>query len=58
MKNYKQRKDEARRSFIELQDIIANSFMSWGEAAELNEMIEKKAKRFGLVKEARENGLL
>lgn len=58
MKTYKQRKETARDAAIELQRKLSNDRMSWLEVAEICAYIEKQGKRYGLLNEFRENGLI
>lgn len=58
MKTYKQRKDAARDAAIELQIKLSNDKMSWQEVAEICTALYKGGKRYGLLTEFRENGLI
>lgn len=58
MKNYKQRKEEARQQAIELQIKNFNSCQSWLEVAQNSEKVYELGKKNGLIKEFKENGLL
>ena len=51
-------KDEARAFAIEFQDQMSNARISWGEVAFYQNHLNKLARRFGLVKEFRENGII
>ena len=59
-KTYKDRKAEAREEAKEWQrqfsDMIFN--INWGEYAEQVAHFEKLAKRYGLIKEFKENGII
>ena len=56
--NYKQGKANARDKAIEWQREQATKCMSWGEVAYWCDYFKKLAKRYGLVKEFRENGII
>lgn len=58
MKTYKQRKYAAIDAAIELQQKLSEQAISWQEAAEICAYIEKQGKRYGLLTEFRENGLI
>lgn len=58
MKTYKQKQDAARDVAIELQQKLREQAISWQEAAEICAYIEKQGKRYGLLTEFRENGLI
>lgn len=58
MKKYQQRKEEARQQAIDWQLKLANYNYSYGDLAYWGNYFEKLAKRFGLVKEFRENGII
>lgn len=58
-KSYQERKEEARQQAIDYQ----NSFTEgqtyfWSEVAEIGAKFERLAKRYGLIKEFRENGII
>lgn len=57
MKTYQQRKEEAREKAIEWQYDFCNHNYSWGELAYWDNYFEKLGKRYGLLKEFRENGI-
>lgn len=58
MKNYQTRKEAARRAAIAFQIGASAAAYSWGELAEIQEYFEKIARRFGLVREFRENAII
>ncbi len=58
-KNYYQARKEATREFaIEWQADFCNRVYSWGEISDFCDMFYKLARRFGLVREFRENGII
>ena len=57
-KNYKMLKEEARQKAIEWQLDFANNNYSWGELAYYSNYFEKLAKRYGLIEEFKENGII
>ena len=58
MANYQIKKAAARQEAIEWQADFCNHDYSWGECAEFWAYFEKLARRYGLVKEFRENGII
>lgn len=58
MKTYQARKEEARDKAIEWQREASERCLSYGELAEAGAYFYKLAKRYGLVKEFKENGII
>ena len=58
MKTYRERKEAAREQAIEFQLSHGDHSYSWGELATLGSYFEKMGKRYGLLKEFRENGII
>ena len=58
MSNYKENKEKAREKAIEWQRDFENHNYSWGELAYYGAYFEKLAKRYGLVEEFKENGII
>ncbi len=58
MKTYQQRKSELRSHAMVWQYDIANTEMSWAFIADVTSRLEKDAKRYGLVREFKENGII
>lgn len=58
MTNYQTRKAAARDAAIMAQQEAAEQSPSWGEIAEATAYFERLARRFGLLREFRENGLI
>lgn len=57
-KNYYNRlKEAARKAAIEWQLTFGDEPMSWSELAEVFQRFYKLGKRYGLLKEFRENGI-
>lgn len=56
MNKYQQGKEQARRTAQELQ--IYCYCISWGELAERGEHLQKLAKRYGLIKEFHNEGII
>lgn len=56
MNKYQQGKEQARRTAQELQ--IYQFAISWGELAERGEHLQKLAKRYGLIKEFHNEGII
>ena len=58
MKNYQTRKAAARDAAIMSQQKAAEQSPSYGEIAETADRLERLARRFGLLREFRENGII
>lgn len=58
MKDYQTKKDEARRKAIDWQLDFSNHNYSWYELMKFSEYFYKLGKRYGLLKEFRENGII
>ena len=58
MSNYEKRKANAREKAIFWQGFFADVSMSWGELAFWQDYFYKLAKRYGLLKEFRENAII
>lgn len=54
---YEIKKEMARREAIDWQNDFCNHNYSYGELAEFGYYFEKLGKRYGLLKEFRENGI-
>lgn len=57
MNEYQRRKERARAAAIEWQH-TAPEDLSYGELADIADRFRRLAKRFGLVREFRENGII
>ena len=57
-KTYKDRKAEAREKAQRIQVYNAETHQSWQQVADTGADFEKLAKRYGLVKEFKENGII
>ena len=58
MKSYKTLKNELRTRVMELQNSLSGECSSYMELSELSSSIYKSAKKYGLITEFRENGIL
>ena len=58
MKTYKERKEEVRNEAIEWQYSVGENNYYMSEMAYFGEYFYKLAKRYGLIKEFRENGII
>lgn len=56
-KTYLQLKEETRQKAIEWQNVFDNQDYCWGDIAGINDHFYKLGKRYGLLKEFRENGI-
>lgn len=56
-KTYQQLKQAAREAAIDWQDWQAEQNLSYGELADWQEHFEKLGRRYGLLKEFRENAI-
>jgi len=54
---YAERKERAREKAIDWQLNESNKPMSWGEVAEWSNYFEKLGRRYGLLREFRENAI-
>jgi hypothetical protein len=57
-KTYQQLKQAAREAAIDWQDWQAEQNLSYGELAEDQERFEKLGRRYGLIREFRENAII
>lgn len=55
---YKEKKEQARNDAIEWQNKQAEKSLTYGELAYFQEYFYRIWKRFGLLKEFRENGII
>ena len=58
MKSYNQLKNEFRTRVIEIQNTLSGECSSYMELSDLQDSIYPSAKRYGLIREFRENGIL
>lgn len=58
MITYQQLKERAREKAIQWQSDFVTHNYSWGELAEFDNYFTKLAKRYGLVREFKENGII
>lgn len=58
MTKYQIEKEKARQEAIEWQNDFDSHNYSWSELAFFGEYFSRLAKRYGLVKEFRENGII
>ena len=58
MSNYQKKKENARNEAIRWQSDFENHNYSYGELVAWQAYFEKLAKRYGLVKEFRENAIV
>lgn len=58
MNKYQKGKEKTRNEAIDWQADFANHNYSCGELAHFSDCFETKARRYGLVKEFRENGII
>lgn len=57
MKTYQEMKEKARQSAIDWQHDLDNHSYSWGEMADFCAHFERLGRRYGLLREFRENGI-
>lgn len=55
---YKEKKEHIRQKAIEWQGSFAYCLWSYGEVVEFQNKFERLGRRFGLLKEFRENGII
>lgn len=58
MNTYQKAKEKARNKAIEYQLSFDGKCLSWSELAYYTSYFERLAKRYGLVKEFKENGII
>lgn len=58
MNTYQRAKEQARNEAIEWQLSFDGKCLSWSELAYYNDYFSKLGKRYGLVKEFKENGII
>ena len=58
MNRYQKGKGKAQNEAVDLQADFANNNYSYGELAYFSAYFETKARRYGLVKEFKENGII
>ena len=58
MNEYQKKKEAARNEAIDWQADFSNHNYSYGELAFYSDYFEKKAKRYGLLKEFKDNGII
>lgn len=58
MTQYQKQKGKVRQKAIDWQLDFNNHNYSWGELAEFQGYFERLAKRYGLIKEFKENGII
>lgn len=56
-RNYQERKEDAREKAIDFQSAAALVNLSYGELATLQDFFENAARRYGLIREFRENAI-
>lgn len=58
MNTYQKQKEKAMEYAIEWQYEFAENSYTWSECAEFTELFKKIGKRYGLLKEFGENGII
>ena len=58
MSRYQRAKQKAREEAMQWQHDFVNHSYSYSDMADFTSHFEKKAKRYGLIKEFRENGII
>lgn len=58
MKTYRERKEATREQAIEYQIKFSDKSHSWHDLVVATSYFEKMGKRYGLLKEFRENGII
>ena len=58
LNKYKEKKEKVRKEAIEWQNEFAYHNYSYSELANYQNYFENKGKRYGLIKEFRENGII
>ncbi len=55
---YDHGKEMAREAAMEFQNVVMNNSLAWGDLMEYQDKLDTMARRYGLVKEFRENGII
>lgn len=55
---YTEQQERARARVMEWLDVMGSESMTWGEMAEWQARIERTARRYGLTRELRDNGII
>lgn len=58
MNKYKEMKEKTRQEAIDFQTDFENQDYCWGDLTIYHAYFEEKAKKYGLVKEFKENGII
>lgn len=58
MNKYQQAKERARQKVIDWQLTFSDNVYYWGDLAYFSAYFEKLGKRYGLIKEFKENGII
>jgi len=58
MKTYKEYKADARRAALDWQAAAGTVPLSWFDLMQAGEQFERLARRYGLIKEFKENGII
>ena len=58
MNKYKKYKEQTRQQAIEWQRDFENQDYCWGDLTIYHQYFEEKAKKYGLLKEFKENGII
>ena len=58
MNKYQEQKEKTRQQAIEWQIDFENQGYCWGDLIIYHQYFEEKGKRYGLLKEFRENGII
>ncbi|MBQ0097349.1 MAG: hypothetical protein KBS62_00215 [Oscillospiraceae bacterium] len=56
--NYQNQKDRAREKAVDIMYRLSDVAISYGEIATIQDYIYKLGKRYGLIKEFTENGII
>lgn len=58
MTNYQKRKEAARQKAIDFQNDVAEKDLSWWDISHMADYFEKLGRKYGLLGEFRENGII
>lgn len=58
MNKYQQAKESARQKAIDWQLTFSDNVYYWSDLADFSAYFEKLGKRYGLIKDFRENGII
>lgn len=56
-RNYAERKADLEAQAVDYSHVFSDMIISWGESAYISDFFERNGRRYGLLREFRENGI-